>query len=384
MGISMVFEQDTNITLTHYTDSRYELKSVVPVGWKDMGQGLYMRGKTPTDSTLLGQQSSPLAANKLLLALLPQLNLSGTPANVGTYQSSALTWTLYKIESKTAKDTLVVDLGLADGEAKSCVVLLQATADEYDTLHKMVFQPILDALTPYVEPTVKVPYQHEEGTFKSGDVTLAGTLTMPLGKGPFVAVILITGSGPQDRDETIGAMKPFGMIADELTRAGMAVLRYDDRGVGGSGGDIFTTIEETTSDASAAITYLIGRVEINHNQIGVLGHSEGGIVAAALGASVPQVDFVIVMAGPAVSGKAILLEQGKRILKAEGGTDAMAAVQASFQPAIWDAVERNDATKYKKLEVESMLAVWKLLPKDQQKALGNQEAYAQKMADQLA
>ena len=221
-------------------------------------------------------------------------------------------------------------------------------------------------------------------TFTNEDVTLAGTLTLPEGSGPFPAVVLVSGSGPQDRDETIGAMKPLGLVADGLTRAGMAVLRYDDRGVGGSGGDIYATIDETTADAAAALDFLSQRPEINADELGILGHSEGGIVAASLGATDPNLDFIIVMAGPGVTGKEVLQEQGRQILKAEGGSDAMIAAQLNAQPAIWEAIENDDRETFLELATKSTLEVAQLLPEEDRASIGDLEAYAKSAAEQQA
>ena len=111
----------------------------------------------------------------------------------------------------------------------------------------------------------------------AGGVTLAGTLTIPNGDGPFPAVILITGSGAEDRDETIFGHKPFLVIADDLTRKGVAVLRVDDRGVGGSTGSVAaSTSEDFAGDVLAGIAFLKGRKEIDPAHIGLIGHSEGG------------------------------------------------------------------------------------------------------------
>jgi dienelactone hydrolase len=119
----------------------------------------------------------------------------------------------------------------------------------------------------------------EEVTFTNGDIALAGTLTLPPTEGPHPAVILISGSGPQNRDEEIPGVsgyQPFRVIADHLARNGIAVLRYDDRGVGGSTGDYATaTSADFATDAEAALSYLLGRDEIDPEQIGLLGHSEG-------------------------------------------------------------------------------------------------------------
>ena len=129
-------------------------------------------------------------------------------------------------------------------------------------------------------PKPPFPYGTEEVTFKNpvaAAVTLAGTLTRPEGAGPFPAAVLITGSGPQDRDQTLLGHKSFAVIADHLTRHGVAVLRYDDRGVGKSTGDFTAaTSADFATDANAAVRFLLTRPEIRRDAIGFIGHSEGG------------------------------------------------------------------------------------------------------------
>ena len=128
-------------------------------------------------------------------------------------------------------------------------------------------------------PRPPFPYRSEEVTYenKAGAVSLAGTLTLPPGQGPFPAVIMLSGSGPQDRDENIVGHRPFLVIADALTRRGIAVLRVDDRGVGGSSGsNADSTFEDFAGDALAGVGYLKGRKEIDPAKIGLIGHSEGG------------------------------------------------------------------------------------------------------------
>ncbi|HVP40180.1 MAG TPA: alpha/beta hydrolase, partial [Candidatus Saccharimonadales bacterium] len=127
-------------------------------------------------------------------------------------------------------------------------------------------------------PAEPVPYREEEVTFHDGEVALAGTLTLPPGPGRHPAVVMVTGSGPQNRDEEIFSFKPFRLIADHLTRHGIAVLRYDDRGVGKSTGDFSAaTTADFADDARAAVRYLMGRAEVDTAHIGVCGHSEGGL-----------------------------------------------------------------------------------------------------------
>lgn len=165
------------------------------------------------------------------------------------------------------------------------------------------------------EPKPPFSYKSEEVTFenKKDKITLAGTLTMPDSDGTFPAVILIAGSGPQDRDENILGHKPFLVIADYLTKNGFAVLRYDKRGVGSSKGDFkLATINDFTADAEAAINFLKSNSRIDNKQIGVIGHSEGGIVASILAAnSKKHISFVVLMASPGISGIDIVMKQNE-------------------------------------------------------------------------
>ena len=150
-------------------------------------------------------------------------------------------------------------------------------------------------------PRPPFPYKAEEVTVESAPgVRLAGTLTLPPGKGPFPAAVLITGSGAQDRDETIFGHKPFAVLADDLTRRGVAVLRYDDRGFARSTGDfVKATSADFAVDAAAATAYLRARPEIDPDRVGLIGHSEGGVVAPMAAAKDPRLGFVVLIAAPA-------------------------------------------------------------------------------------
>ncbi|MEO1166603.1 MAG: alpha/beta fold hydrolase, partial [Chloroflexota bacterium] len=162
---------------------------------------------------------------------------------------------------------------------------------------------------------------------------LAGTLTLPAVEGQHPAVVLMTGTGPQDRNNVvIPRFHLFQQIANYLTQQGIAVLRYDDRGVAASGG-VFeeASIYDFASDAAAAIAYLESRADINPNQTGVLGHSEGGVYAAILGADPDSsVDFIVTMAGPGVNGSDTLREQSRLLFEAEGASKALIASQLAF------------------------------------------------------
>jgi pimeloyl-ACP methyl ester carboxylesterase len=187
-----------------------------------------------------------------------------------------------------------------------------------------------------------VPYRADEVEFTNGDVTLAGTLTLPEGAGPHPAVVLITGSGPQNRDEEVFGMRPFRLLADHLTRVGIAVLRYDDRGVGGSSGNVqLSTSSDFADDALAGVEFLKVRTDIDGARIGLLGHSEGGIVAPIAADRSTDVAFLVLLAGTAVPGSEILVAQGKVILEANGASPEQVAEQERTQRMIFAAVQAD-------------------------------------------
>lgn len=170
-------------------------------------------------------------------------------------------------------------------------------------------------------PQEPFPYAAEELLIPAGygDRVLGATLTLPAGKGPFPAVMLIAGSGPNDRDETVFGHKPFLVIADHLTRQGFAVLRYDKRGVGKSTGNFSTaTIEDFANDARAVVNYLKQQEEIDPDRIGLLGHSEGGLVSAMLAAGNRDIAFAVLMAAPGTTGMEIVLDQNQISLTHQG------------------------------------------------------------------
>jgi len=198
-------------------------------------------------------------------------------------------------------------------------------------------------------PQKPFPYNAEEVVYenKEAGIRLAGTLTFPQEGEKFPAVILITGSGPQDRDETLYEHKPFLVIADFLTRNGFAVLRVDDRGVGGSGGKTSdATSEDFAGDVLAGIEFLKTRKEINPAKIGLVGHSEGGLIAPMVATKSTDVTFIVLLAGPGMIGEQILYEQGKLINKAAGLTDEQAQQNQKMQEAIFNIIKtETDSTK---------------------------------------
>jgi len=195
------------------------------------------------------------------------------------------------------------------------------------------------------EPRPPLPYTSEDVSYAGGaaGLTLAGTLTKPPGAGPSPCVLLITGSGPQDRDETVFGHRPFLVIADRLTRAGFAVLRVDDRGVGGSTGarDAATT-QDFAADVRAGLAFLRQRTDVDAKRIGLLGHSEGALIAPMVAADPKQhVAFVVLLAGPGVPGADILLAQGEAIGRAMGKGEADLAKERRVQTGLF-ALAKQD------------------------------------------
>ena len=193
-------------------------------------------------------------------------------------------------------------------------------------------------------PKPPFPYTEREVHYPSpvDGAAIAGTLTIPDSDGPHPVVLFITGSGAQDRDETIAGHKPFWVIADDLARRGVASLRVDDRGVGGSGGDTLATTSDTNiRDILAGVAYLKSQPEIDPKKIGLIGHSEGAWLAPMAAARSSDVAFLVLLAPPGVTGRELLLMQRDRIRKTVGVPDEQLALEHAKHAALLDAVERG-------------------------------------------
>ena len=195
------------------------------------------------------------------------------------------------------------------------------------------------------EPQPPFPYAAEEVAFNNGPVRLAGTLTVPAGDGPFPAVLLITGSGLQNRDQELFGHKPFRVIADHLSRAGIAVLRVDDAGAGASTAHPSPpTTADFARDAAAGVAFL--NADARFASVGVLGHSEGGAIATLLASRRDDVDFVVLLAAPGVPGAEVLGTQNQRIFDAAGipegrKTALLALLDELFGVLISDAADAD-------------------------------------------
>lgn len=210
------------------------------------------------------------------------------------------------------------------------------------------------------EPQPPFPYRTEEVRIpnRKAKIELAGTLTLPEGKPPFAAVVLLTGSGAHTRDEEIFGHKPFLVIADYLTRAGYATLRMDDRGVGGSGGDFRrATTLDFADDALAAVAYLRTRKEIDRKRIGLLGHSEGALVGAIAAAKAPrEVAFLIMLAGTGVPGEQILYRQAELIARKANLAEPLIERNRALQQRVFEILKRErDDQKAEQAIYEALL-----------------------------
>lgn len=191
------------------------------------------------------------------------------------------------------------------------------------------------------DPEEPFPYKSEDVTFenKINGIKLAGTLTMPSEGTNFPAVVLISGSGPQDRNEALLGHKPFLVLSDHLSKQGIAVLRYDDRGTAQSEGDFSSaTSADFKTDVTAAVNYLKTRKEIDFDNIGLIGHSEGGIIAPMVAVETESIAFIVLMAGTGIRGDELLLRQSELIGKASGMSETQLKTARDFNRGAYDIV----------------------------------------------
>lgn len=253
---------------------------------------------------------------KQLVAALdsPDQGVSGLPATKVSQKEA-----LFRFE-------IPVVNGTYEGTLNAAKTGISGTWTQNDVKQKLEFQRS-DKLLELVRPQTPVkpyPYREEELTFpnKQAKISLAGTLTLPSGPGPFPAAVLISGTGPQDRDESIAGHRPFLVLADHLTRKGLAVLRFDKRGIGKSAGNYDqATTDDFAGDVEAALACLKTSKEIDPGKIGLIGHSEGGIIAPLVATRSNGVAWIVLLAGPGLKGEDLLLLQSELILRTAGVND---------------------------------------------------------------
>ena len=268
-------------------------------------------------------------------------------------------------EGKVSEDFLVIE-----GEWKQSGQTLPLTVKRVDKA--------VEILRPQV-PKKPYPYIEEEIVYenKDAEIKLAGTLTLPSGNAPSPVVLLISGSGPQDRNETIYNHRPFLVLADYLTRQGIAVLRVDDRGVGESTGDFSqATSVDFASDVLAGIEYLKTRKEINPKQIGLIGHSEGGLIAPMVAVKSPDVAFIILMAGTGLTGEEILYLQGALIYRAMGVSEEDIAKNRQFNEKIFSVIkEEKDKRNAEERLRQMFMEDWEKMSDEKKEQIGDPEVF---------
>jgi hypothetical protein len=199
------------------------------------------------------------------------------------------------------------------------------------------------------EPSFPVPYESETVTFRNEEagIALEGTLTRPNTDAPVPGVVLVAGSGPSDRNATIMGHKPFLVLADALTRRGVAVLRFDERGVGQSGGtQRGATTADFAGDVAAAVDALARREGVEAGQVGVIGHSEGGLIGPMVATQTDQVAFLVLLAAPGLPGDAILADQLDRRIRRQGASRRVRALQRGTQQRIFEVLKQDaDSTE---------------------------------------
>jgi len=265
----------------------------------------------------------------------PDQGVKGIPVDEVTLKDS----TLYLNVSTIA--------GAFEGKVSEDFSLIEGEWKQSGASFRLLLQKIEKALelTKPQEPEKPYPYIEEDVKYNNQEagVILAGTLTLPDKEGFFPAVLLVSGSGPQDRDESVFGHKPFLVLADYLTRQGIAVLRFDDRGVGKSTGDFsLATSNDFASDVLAGIDYLKSRKEINAEQIGLIGHSEGGIIAPMVAVHSRDVSFIVLMAGPGLTGEEILYLQSELISRANGTSEEGIARNRHYNEKLYSLVKEEE------------------------------------------
>ncbi len=223
-------------------------------------------------------------------------------------------------------------------------------------------------------PKPPFPYRSEDVEYMNpaSGLKLAGTLTLSENTKKCPAVILISGSGAQDRDETIFGHKPFWVIADYLTRNGIAVLRVDDRGVGGSEGNTGdATSEDFAGDVIAGLEFLKTRKEIDYNKMGLIGHSEGGLIAPIVATKSKDVAFIVLLAGPGINGEKIIYSQVENINRALGLDEEQIKQKLNTEKAVFDILlsQKNSADKIEELQNLLTDGMYDTMSEDQKKAI---------------
>ena len=283
----------------------------------------------------------------------PDQGAKGIPTTATTFENSTLKITIInagiEYTGTLGDDNIIVGTFKQAGHSFP-MNLSKETIDKEAIEKEVVARP--------QEPKKPYPYYSEDITFenKEAKITLAGTLTLPNENGVFPVVILISGSGPQNRDEELLGHKPFLVLSDFLTRNGIAVLRYDDRGTAQSKGDFKTaTSADFATDVESAIEYLKTRKEIDKKQIGLIGHSEGGLIAPMVANKSKDVAFIVLLAGTGLTGDQILLSQQRLIGKASGVSDELLQESELINKKAFDVVKKSNSLAQLEVDLTNLL-----------------------------
>ena len=237
------------------------------------------------------------------------------------------------------------------------------------------------------EPVKPYPYYEEDVTFTNpkGGHTLAGTLTLPKKDGVYPVVVLITGSGAQNRDEELLGHKPFLVLSDHLTRQGIGVLRFDDRGTAKSTGNFKTaTTPDLATDAEAGVAYLMTRPEVNKKKIGLIGHSEGGLIAPIIAAHNKDVAYIVLMAGTGIPGDELLAMQQELIARATGSKEDEIAKMKEENGKAFDLIRKElDTAKLRQKMTAYLMDDYKKNPPKEKPAGMSDEAFVNTVVQQL-
>jgi pimeloyl-ACP methyl ester carboxylesterase len=352
----------------------------------------------PSDADLVGIWSGALKIQGQSLALVfniavdkgklaatmdsPDQGAKGIPVS-----AIALDGEKVRIESKAVR-------GVFAGELSADRLKIEGTWSQGTAAFPLVVEKVKAAparLRPQ-EPKAPFPYKTEEVVVvnKKAGVKLAGTLVVPKAAAAagaataaqFPAVVFVTGSGAQNRDEEILGHKPFLVIADYLARRGIASLRCDDRGYGKSTGDATTaTTLDFADDAEAAFEFLRSRGEINKDEVGIIGHSEGGLIAPIVASRNASVAFIVLLAAPGMRGEELILAQGALIARAAGASEAEIAEGQEVNRRLYAAVKGAADAASAKAAAEKAYLAWI----DSSAGMGEAEkGQARKMAGDLA
>ena len=288
----------------------------------------------------------------------PDQGAKGIPVTLTTFENSTL-----KIEISNAK---IVYVGILDKENNFIGDFKQAGQSFPMNLYREKIEK--EKITRPQEPIKPYPYYSEKIKFENttDKITLAGTLTLPEPPHPegtegrrdanYPVVVLITGSGPQNRDEELLGHKPFLVLADYLTKNGIGVLRFDDRGTGESTGDFKTaTSLDFASDVESAVNYLLTRKEINKKKLGLIGHSEGGIIAPIVAAKSKGINFVVLLAGTGIMGNELLLLQQELIGKASGANNEELQKAKKINKGAFDIIIKSSNSEILKTELTNYI-----------------------------